>query len=312
MVNRCVGTLREAARHSKEPARLLTLMVGILPLFLFSSGNAHSAENEAPDRSRWEPSLSIAASLAINEQSGVGISTVDVPISGSTLTVSPGFSVAVGLTSPEVAMLPLNPRFFVSGAIIPTLGFTRDVAKSGDPRGFVLPIQEEEGRGYPESAIDGQGSLIAGQIQVLNWSVDAGMEISHEFTERVVYLRPSFSWTRFEVDSEGRVLRAFKPNYDPEPGYPRLVTLEDRASRPFDAFGGGIEAGVDMGRQGSLRPSVFLSAQFYAVTGDRTIGMSDTFTDAFGTEAARWEYGVDSFLVRLQIGLRVAWLGGTK
>jgi hypothetical protein len=308
MVNRFVGTSMNPGLHSDGIPRWLSFVLAI-PLFLSSSGDAQSVEGSLSDRSRWEPSLSITLTLATNVQSGAGVSTVDDPLIGSTLTLSPGFGAAVGLTSPEIAMLPLKPRFFVSGAIIPTLAFKRDVAKSGDPRGFVLPIQEENGQGYPENAIDGQGSLVAGQIQVLNWSVDVGLEVSHQYNEHVLYLRPSFSWTRFAVDTEGRVLRAFKPNYDPEPGYPRLVTLTDLSSRPFDAFGGGIEMGVDMGRRGSLRPSVFLSTSFYSVTGDRSIGMSDTFTDSFGTESARWVYSVDPFLFRLQLGLRVAWLG---
>jgi len=288
-----------------------------LLLLLACPGAALSAEPESTpgvassDRSRWEPYVSAGLTIAVNEQSGEGASTVDEPIQGSVVTVSPGFSFALGVTTPEVRALPLDPRFFVSGAIIPTIAFERDIAKQGDPRGFVLPIQEAEGRGYPESAIDGQGSQITGQIQTLGWSADVGMEFTRELADRMVYVRPSFSWTRFSVLAEGRILRAFKPNYDPEPGYPRLVTLEDSETRPFDALGGGIEIGVDMGRRGRVRPEVFFANHFYGVMGDRTIGLSATYSDAMGTEYAVWEYGVGSFLWRMQLGFRIAWLGAS-
>ena len=300
---------RPFARRDMRFTRCAALVSSTLIAHASITGSALAQETGPTDRSRWEPTASLSLALSVNDHSGEGDSTVRPPISGSTTTVSPGFGLGLGVNTPAASRLPMAPRFFVSGALIPTVAFARDTAKEGSPSGMTLPPQEDAGLAYTEQAIDGQGSVISGRIKPLVWSMDAGFEVEREIGEKTVFLRPSFSWTYFEVDTEARVLRAFKPNLAPEPGFPRLVTLEDASSRPYHGVGGGLEIGIDMRRRGRLRPAVFFSTHFYNVLGDRTIGMADTFTDASGTERARWEYGVDSFLYRLQMGIRIGWAG---
>ncbi len=85
--------------------------------------------------------------------------------------------------------------------------------------------------------------------------------------------------------------------------------MTDDETRPFNAIGSGIELGVDLGKRGVLRPSIFVSGQIYGVLGDRTIGMDSRYADAGGAETATWEYEVGPLIYRVNLGLRVAWTG---
>jgi hypothetical protein len=54
--------------------------------------------------------------------------------------------------------------------------------------------------------------------------------------------------------------------------------------------------------------TVFLSAQAYALLGDRKVNFSDSQTDAFGTESASWRFEPDEWLYRGAVGIRFRWL----
>jgi hypothetical protein len=54
--------------------------------------------------------------------------------------------------------------------------------------------------------------------------------------------------------------------------------------------------------------TTFLGVQGYAVLNNEPVVLRDSFTDADGTETARWEFEKQSWIVRAAMGVRFRWL----
>ncbi len=227
-----------------------------------------------------------------------------VSVSGSELNVAPQFVALAGIDSPELFR---GVRLYASGGVMPTLGFEIDIAKLGDPRGFVYPKQADENEAYPESAIDGTGIRTSAQIEPLAFAANLGVSFSRQIGDHRFDFRPSVGYFRYTVTTEGVQLRAIKPDLvDP---FVREITLQDGRTDSFSAVGPAFELGVDLGPKGMFKPTVFIDASFYHVLGDRVIDLSDSGSDSFGTEVAHWTVMVNPWIYRLGMGLRVAWIG---
>ncbi len=91
---------------------------------------------------RWVPSLAISGGVTIQNQDGtsdsflVDVNSDSTPlrglIEGSDTAVSPFVGGSLEVMSPALP-LPLRPRLFLSGEILPTFASDRDLAVEGDP-----------------------------------------------------------------------------------------------------------------------------------------------------------------------------------
>ena len=320
-VNRWLRSSRSRA------ARSVCLCVPLLALFALES-RAQTAEDAfdqleaaqeqeqqeaaeaAPYDGRWLPTLSIGMSLMLSPQSATAASTGDTPepepvfVADDQLSVSPQFTILAGLESPELVD---DTRVYVSGGVVPTIAFNIDITKEGDPRGLTYPPQRDDNIPYPEAAIDGQGIRTTAQIQPLAFAANLGVSYGREIGGRRLDFRPSVGFYYHSVRAEGVRLRAVKPETD-EP-FVREIQLFDDFEQSFPAVGPAFELGVDLGRKGSFKPTVYVDASFYHVLGDRTIEMSHAGTDTLGTQVANWTMTVDPWAYRIGLGLRVAWIG---
>ncbi len=275
-----------------------------------TQADSASDDSSSPIEDRWLPSVAVQIGLLIGGQSATGRSFLtppdapEVDISGSETALSPQIPISIGLETPEVLR---GVRVFASAGIAPTIAFSRDLAKFGDPTGIEFPRQAENGDPYPEAAILGTGMRATAQIDPLAWEANFGVSITREIGDRSIVFRPSFGWHHFVMNVEGARLNAIKPDFfDPTV---RTFELMDSESRPYDAIGPHLEVGVDLGTKGQFKPTLFLGAGAYYVLGDRTIGMSDQQSDGQGTETSLWEIGIDEWAFRLGVGIRVAWIG---
>jgi hypothetical protein len=260
--------------------------------------------------SRWLPTLTVGIGglgdpeNATGSSSGDSVDSQAVAISGSELNIAPQFIVLAGIESPEILS---GIRIYTSGGVLPTLGFDIDVAKQGDPRGFVYPKQAEDNAPYPGSAIDGTGIRSSAQIGRIAWAANLGVSLGVDVGEHRLDVRPSVGYFRYSVNAQGVRLAAIKPDLvDP---FVRQISLENSRTEAFSSIGPCLELGFDLGPKGRFKPTLFLDASFYHVLGDRVIEMSDSGSDLYGTEEAYWTVMVNPWIYRLGAGLRVAWTG---
>jgi len=276
----------------------------------FDVFEASTAVESAPYDGRWLPTLTVGIGVTLSPQSATGRAEgfppepAVVTIGRSRLSVAPNFLVLAGIETLELAD---GVRLFASGGVVPTIAFEIDIAKEGDPRGFSYPQQRDDGDPYPEGAIDGTGTRTTAQIRPLAFAANLGVSYSTRIGDHQVDFRPSVGFYHHTVRAEGVRLRAIKPEVA-EP-FVREISLYDELEQSFPAIGPAIEVGVDLGRKGSFKPSLFFDASFYRVLGDRTIELSHSGTDSFGTTSADWTMTVEPWAYRLGLGLRVAWIG---
>jgi hypothetical protein len=268
----------------------------------------------------WLPTLTLGMGFLISGldaraySTGNSADSVEMSVQRKETVVSPQFLVALGLETPE---LTSGLRVFASGGVVPTIAFSRDIAKIRDPRGFDYPVQRDLGEPYPEEAIGGTGIRTTAKIDPLAFTANFGVSYTRELLERQIVFRPSLGWYRYTINTEGVSLRAIKP--DTNNPFVREITLTDERSRTFDALGPVIEIGVDLGQKGRFKPTMFLEAGFYYNLTDTRIELEDALSQAVepsaefpnpvGTEVAHWRLDVDQWSTRVTLGIRVAWIG---
>ena len=259
---------------------------------------------------RWLPTLTVGLGVMMTPQSATATSDGDSPesefveIGDSQLSVSPQFVILAGIETPELVR---GVRLFASGGVIPTIAFEVDITKQGDPRGFSYPRQRDDNLPYPEAAIDGTGIRTTAQIDPLAFAANLGVSYSTKIRDYQVDFRPSAAFFYHTVRAEGVRLRAIKP--DTVEPFVREISLFDEYVESYPAVGPAFEVGVDLGRKGAFKPTVYLDASFYRVLGDRTVELSHAGSDEYGTETADWTMTVDPWAYRIGLGLRIAWIG---
>ena len=115
----------------------------------------------------------------------------------------------------------------------------------------------------------------------------------------------------------------------------REIELQGQEHLRMDGLGPGLEIEMVVGRWGDIGASIFMSGQAYKILGDRSVTISDsqTFgqtvanwvrpveTQSFVGETykqlttpgdtynAEWEWEADPWIMRLQVGVRIQFLG---
>jgi hypothetical protein len=287
---------------------------------------------------QWVPSLTITGGITIQEQEGssdsfltdmMGVSTpLRGFVEGSDTAVSPFVGGSFEIMTPALP-IPLRPRLFVSGEILPTFASDRDLAVDGDPscvRGPEpnAPCASSPGGlgGLPFNAdsANGTGTNTIVTIDTLVFGANLGAAFPLEFAGRQLRIKPSIAWINYEVEADGFTVDAACGNPPPVPPaqqtcqtFLREMTLSASESHRFNGIGPGLDIEMDTGQVGPLGVSLFLGGRAYAIVGDRSMSFSDSasFDDALGMDVAtaRFDVDVDPWMFRTHVGIRFQWLG---
>ena len=308
-----------------------------------------AAEGEGPagqeGEERWVPSLAILAGATIESQKGSvdsvlfeDGSTTPIPLQGffegSDLAASPFVGGSLEVMSPALP-IPLRPRLFLSGEILPTFANDRALAIDGDPSCVRGPEPGAEcarddvvvdTKSFEESSANGEGSKTTATVNTLVYGANLGVAFPARIGKRQLRIKPSAGWISYKIDAEGVVVDAACNPQDqctdktifgfPSPGFLRETILTAQDSRRFNGVGGGLDIEMDTGRFGPLGVSLFLGARAYRVLGDRSItfGTSQSFDDELGMDVANadFEVDIDPWMYRAHVGIRLQWLGSRE
>jgi hypothetical protein len=307
---------------------------------------------------RWVPSLSITAGATIQDQQGFVNSVryspptnpTAVPLqgafSGDDLAASPFVGGGLELMTPALP-IPLRPRLFLGGEILPTFAGDRNLAVDKRPGCLKGPevnapcVNEIEGllsRSFSEDALIGQGSVTTATVDTLVFGASIGVAFPARVYNRQIRIKPSAGWISYEVDAEGTVVDGACGLYPPQVGINpskcipididpqgalRETVLMGSGSQRFHGIGGGLDLEMDTIRYGPLGVSLFVGARAYRILGDRSIDFtaSQTFGVGFDsqvppvaifpaeTSVATWSVEVDPWMYRAHVGIRIHWLG---
>jgi len=317
----------------------LWLLLPIAALAADGGGSEQPSKQAGEDR--WVPSLAITSGVTFQNQDGSadsvlfeGMSTTPVPLrgffKGDDNAVSPFVGGTLELMAPAFS-IPMRPRLFVSGEILPTFASNRDLALEKDPGCVRGPepdtpcARDEDGsrvRSFGEDAANGEGTKTSAKIDTLVFGASLGVAFPLQVGPRQIRIKPSIGWINYEVDAKGLVVDAA---CDPtsqctdvgaNPGFLRETILTARESQRFNGIGPGLDVEMDATRYGPLGVSVFMGARAYAIVDDRKISFeaARTFDDQIGMDTAvgRFEVEVDSWIYRVHMGIRFHWLGSAE
>jgi hypothetical protein len=284
---------------------------------------------------RWVPSLAITGGVTIQEQDGssnsflVDVNSDSTPLrglfEGSDTAVSPFVGGSLELMTPALP-IPLRPRLFVSGEILPTFASDRDLAVEGDPgcvRGpeptapcATKEPRDENGdpiraRPFDEDNANGQGTNTITQVDTLVFGANLGVAFPVQFLDRQLRIKPSIGWINYKVEVDALVVNAACADVLRIPGLPTQFmggctdttdstgtphegflrqpeALAASDSQRFNGIGPGLDVEMDAGRLGPLGVSLFVGGRAYAIVDDRTISFSATasYDDQLGTDDA--------------------------
>jgi hypothetical protein len=253
------------------------------------------------DLSAWHADASIASSLPLS----AGVSAAR-DLSDSASLISPLAAGSAELSTPRIGGLRISPRVFARAEIGSTLGFSRDVAKTGEPGVLERPTSPTF-----QSAILGQGSALHVDWDPLVVSAAAGFAFELELWGRRVRVKPSVEYLRQQVELEGLVHRAISltnPNLPTDPANFRLIQLRAEDSKTYHGLGPGLELEFDAARFGPVVLALFASTQSVWLLGDLDLELRGSVTDSTATESALWSFRPAQALYRGGLGLRFRWL----
>ena len=309
-------------RRAFEAAALLILLatvpVGAAPPS-DSLDSSNTGTHPVDETTRWVPGAGIVLGIiGFQSEGSVQSGTLtgsDPPepvrpsAFGDTLMLSPVVGGTFELMTPRFAERIGRPRLFAHVDLTAAVGFTFDVAKEGVPGSMDFPIPEG---GIPESAVPGQGSLTNASWDPLIVTAGFGVAFTVDRGEWRFRIKPSFEYIREEIKVNGLVNRAFALN-PTDDGFGRatefrFIELNGQQTETYHGIGPGLEIEVDAARLSPFVMTVFVSGQAYALLSPSDINFSDTYTDAYGTESAKWHFRPDPWVYRGLVGVRFRWL----
>ena len=213
-----------------------------------------------------------------------------------------------------------RPRLFAHAGVGGNFAFEKDVAKAGAPGTLELP---DEGLLVPPvgepGVVSGQGSTTSVQPRHLLVSAGGGIAFSFDAWGRRFRIKPSAEYLREEVEVTGVVSGATIDDPGKLPPNPRDPTFNffngsGSERQVFHGIGPGLEAEVDVARNGSLIVSVLVSGGAYRILGDRTVEFSAPLvqtgsgsTIVSPPHTATWKYKKDPWSYRAHVGIRLRW-----
>jgi len=324
--------------------RVLALQT-LLPLASLAADGGDPVRQQGEDR--WVPSLAITSGLTVQKQRGSVESALfedgsPTPVAlqpaddGDDVVVSPFVGGSLELMTPALP-IPMRPRFFLAGEILPTFASDRSLAVRGDPdcvsgpeAGATCAKDETGTRRVPfgEGAANGQGSKTSAQIDTLVFGANLGVAFPFQVAGRQLRIKPSVGWINYEVAAEGLVVDAAcaptnrctnvaRPGgLPPLIGFLRETTLTGNASQFFNGIGPGVGLEMDGGRYGPIGVSLFLGGSAYRILGDRTMTFDATqsYNDQLGMDVATaaFKVKIDPWMYRGNVGIRFQWLGSAE
>jgi hypothetical protein len=275
----------------------------------------------------WVPSLAITSGILVEDAEASVVSTVRDPASGKDTLIGPLVSGSLELMAPAWGDHWGRPRLFAHAGVGGNFAFERDVAKEGAPGTLELP---DEGLLVPPvgepGVVSGQGSTTSVQPRHLLVSAGGGIAFSFDAWGRRFRIKPSVEYLREEVEVTGVVSGATiddpgvlaRPNENPPiPGRPPTFNFFNGSGserQVFHGIGPGLEAEVDVARNGSLIVSVLVSGGAYRILGDRTVEFSAPLvqtgsgsTIVSPPHTATWKYKKDPWSYRAHVGIRLRW-----
>jgi hypothetical protein len=220
--------------------------------------------------------------------------------------LSPVVGGSIELMTPRFAERFGRPRIFTHIDLTAAVGFTFDIAKEGVPG-----LMETPDEPVPESSLPGQGSVTIGSWEPLVVTAGFGIAFTVDRGEWHFRIKPSFEYIRQEIQVKGTVNRAIALNPDLNFGRAtefRFIELAGQQTETYHGIGPGLEIEFDAARLSPFVMTVFVSGQAFALLNARDINFSDTHTDAFGTEFARWHFRPSPWVYRGLVGVRFRWL----
>lgn len=236
---------------------------------------------------------------------------------GSDTDIAPHVGGSIELMTPRLFEPVFSPRLFVHGDYAAAFGFERNVAGTGGHGRFAAPQlnnpfnPEDPVNDLQQEAVLGQGTRTKIQIARDVWSAGGGVAFSFKLFERRVRLKPSFEYTRYDLDMIGSVHRAVKlvkrstpPTITLDPAAVRLISLEFNHTETVEGFGPGLELEADTANLGPFLVSAYFAGRGYYYPGKRDF--SFTTTNEF-QETATWTLELDSWSWRAGVGVRFRW-----
>ncbi len=285
----------------------------------------------------WEGSASSSStSLDAGGNPTIPGSTVDLqePAAGDDFDRSPIVGINFELMTPELP-LPLRPRFFAGGEILGAFGQERNLVGSGSPGPIISPQASGSAVSFDDEGALGQGSEFTASTSEATFGAYLGIAFPFEAFDRKFMIKPMVAWTRFEVDLEGLVSDAAcgtfpvpPPTVGTEvrcndtlvqnrifPGFLRETTLAVDESQVFNGIGPGIDLEIELMDVEQFRVSLSAGMRFYRILGDQKVRLGASVVtldnDVLGNDEARadFDFEMDDWSYRGQIGLRVTWIG---
>jgi hypothetical protein len=241
---------------------------------------------------------------------------VDTPNVGADTNAVPMVGATLELMTPRLIRGLLDPRLFVHGDGALTFGFERNLAGTGNPGEFSVPLTEQTRNDIEELSIPGQGSRARWQLGEYLYSAGGGVALSFTLFQRTLRIKPSFEWVQVEQDFIGVTRRAVKlvlptgtkdfPATGPfnQLSAFREISLNRVVTKTFDGIGPGLELEVDTARLGPIMTSVYAAGRAYRLIG--TLDQTLTATNEFG-ESATWTFEPERWMYRAGVGIRFRW-----
>jgi hypothetical protein len=323
----------------RKGVKVFSIIVALGALFPAASLAVDGGDPEEPTKQagedRWVPSLAITGGVTIQDQDGtsdsflVDVNSDSTPlrglIEGSDTAVSPFVGGSLEVMSPALP-LPLRPRLFVSGEILPTFASDRDLAVDGSPscvRGPEPTVpcataepRQENGdpvrkKPFGDDVANGQGTSTVTQVDTLAFGANLGVAFPIQFLDRQLRIKPSIGWINYKVEVDGLVVNAACADVIRIPGLanqfmggctdtvdstgtthegflrqPESLAASD--SQRFNGIGPGLDVEMDAGQLGPLGVSLFVGGRAYAIVDDRKIsfGTTKSYDDQLGTDDA--------------------------
>ena len=292
---------------------------------------------------RWVPSLAVTSGVFYQKWEGDVSSTctgcTNPPTSplarpsadGDDNDVSAFVGGQLELMTPELP-IPLSPRFFAGGGVLPAFGVERKVASEGNVGTVALPSPfPGDPSAFNEASLLGQGSETEARIvDDFVYEAHAGLAFPFEFLGRQLRVKPSAGWIHYKIDTRGAVadgecqvinpigdINECNPNSNLAPGFLRSIQLRIDSSGTFDGVGGGMDFEMDVFHIGPFSSSLFIGAHAYKILGERAIefGANESFPDTGRQGLGAADYAsnhrieVDPWFYRMGLGFRMNWVG---
>lgn len=284
----------------------------MLVLVFFGATVATAARDRNDDRNtdhKWLPGLALMMTLGgqgTDSSVQSNIRPSDDPgklIEESQVLLFPSIGGSLELMSPVILDLPGKPRAFLHADLLPIMTTDRKLAFEGAAGPFSFP----PGAFFPEEAIEGQGSRTNMDLASLAYGAGAGIAFSFDWMGYEFKLKPSVEYYRYSGTFRGIVSRAFKPSNNVP--VDRLVQLNFRERRTWDAVGGGIEFEVKVIETRRLEGVAFLVGKGFAPVGDRSISGTVTNPATPVDDVGRFTYKASPYLYSFGVGFRLRWTG---